>query len=86
MPKIKWTFELLFNLFAQRGYVLLSKTYTGAQTKYDYQCKCGNSPCSITIGNLKAGTDNCRSCAAFKRKPYQFASGKEIDKATKRLH
>ena len=68
MPYIKWTYALLANLFAEKGYKLLAKKYTTYEAKYDYECKCGNSQCSITIGNLKLGKDNCKPCSLQKLK------------------
>ena len=69
MPlKIKWTYELLVAFFADLGHTLLSKEYTNCETKYDYQCKCGNPQCSITIGHLKEGKDSCKPCSTRKRK------------------
>ena len=68
MVNIKWTLELLVDLFAQRGHKLLSEEYAGVRMKYSYQCKCGNSLCSITIGGLKEGKNNCKSCSVRKRK------------------
>ena len=62
MPKIKWTFNLLVDFFAEKGHKLLSKEYKGSKIKYDYECKCGNSECSITIAHLKAGHNSCKPC------------------------
>jgi hypothetical protein len=63
-----WTYELLLDFFAARGHKLLSKEYKGTEKKYEYECKCGNSSCSITIGSLRKGENNCKSCATLKRK------------------
>ena len=93
MSQIKWTYELLVKFFAERGHTLLSTEYTNAKAKYDYQCKCGNSQCSITIVNLKAGKNNCKPCALRKYKatnlkkynsehPMQNASVRENHKSS----
>jgi hypothetical protein len=68
MVRMKWTYELLIDFFAEKGHKLLAKEYTTYEAKYDYQCKCSNSLCSINIGNLRLGKDNCKLCTLQKFK------------------
>ena len=61
----KLTIELIQERFAERGYILLTKIYTGNQQKLEYICNKGHH-CSIRWGDFQRGV-GCPECSHYKK-------------------
>lgn len=62
------TIEEAKALFSSCGHTLISTEYVDSKSKLEYDCKCGNKGCHISISNLKKGIDNCKKCSSAKQK------------------
>jgi hypothetical protein len=76
----RYSYEDVKNLFKEKGYKLLSKTYKGNKSNLNYECLCGEN-CFTTLESLNTGRQSCLKCVGSNRRvKYTFDEVKKLFK------